>query len=83
MGVMGCSRNGCESIMCDTYINDVGYVCMGCQVEFKEYLEENISCDNESQIKESLSVFMRTRKGQYTKGEKVSVDEFFNKHTKY
>lgn len=63
MGVMSCSRDGCESIMCDTYINDVGYVCVGCQVEFKEYLEENILCDNESQIKESLSVFMRTRKG--------------------
>ena len=39
MGVMSCSRNGCDSIMCDTYIDSVGYICRYCQDEFKSYLK--------------------------------------------
>lgn len=35
---MYCSRRNCNSIiMCDTYIDSVGYVCTDCQVEFEEY----------------------------------------------
>lgn len=42
MGVMSCSRKKCENIMCQTYIDDVGYICYECTVEFKEYLEKKI-----------------------------------------
>jgi len=35
MGVMSCHRKCCENIMCDTYIDGIGYVCNDCQTEFK------------------------------------------------
>ncbi len=37
MGVMSCSRLNCSSIMCDTHIDSVGYVCPECQNEFENY----------------------------------------------
>lgn len=82
MGVKSCHRTDCESIMCDTYVNGIGYVCPECQQEFKEYVqEENIPCDTEGQIEEALRNFMETRKGQHAQGKEMSVDEFFNQHT--
>ena len=33
MGVMGCNRNGCESIMCDRYNSNFGYICGDCFAE--------------------------------------------------
>lgn len=33
MGVMSCSRYGCESIMCDLYSSDYGYICYDCYQE--------------------------------------------------
>jgi len=82
MGVMSCSRPECDSIMCDTYVNGIGYVCRECQNEFKEYVqEESIPCDTEGQIKEALRIFMETRKGQHAQGKEMSVDEFFNQYT--
>lgn len=30
MGVKGCLRNGCESIMCDRYSHKHGYICPEC-----------------------------------------------------
>ena len=40
MGVMSCSRKECENIMCDVYVEDVGYMCHECESEFKMYLEK-------------------------------------------
>ena len=83
MGVKSCHRPGCESIMCDTYIHSVGYVCSGCQSEFKEYAaEKDLDISTEGQIKFALKLFMNTEKGSYDKGKEISIDEFFNQHTK-
>ena len=38
MGVKSCSRKNCENIMCDTYIDNIGYICDECQKEFIDYL---------------------------------------------
>lgn len=35
MGVKACSKNRCENIMCDNYINDVGYICDSCIEDLK------------------------------------------------
>lgn len=35
MGVMGCNRNGCSSIMCDHVINGSHYLCDECLLEFR------------------------------------------------
>lgn len=82
MGVMSCSRNDCEEIMCDTYIEDVGYVCSECQFKFKQLLEKEDKNEGVLTRKEmaiAFSDFMKTSKhfdsddDDYT----ISVDEFF------
>jgi len=83
MGVMSCYRNNCENIMCDIYVNGIGYVCYECQSEFKEYLASNgIVVETEGEIKRELQKFMESEKDAYTKGKNMSVDEFFNEYRK-
>lgn len=36
MGVMSCSRNDCESIMCDLSSREHGYICYECFQELKD-----------------------------------------------
>lgn len=35
MGVLACNRTGCESIMCDYYSNEYGYICSECLNELR------------------------------------------------
>jgi hypothetical protein len=69
--------------MCDTYIGGIGYICYDCQSEFKEYLnfigKDNLS---ESDIKICLKEFIDSDKDKYSKGNEITVDDFFNKNTK-
>ncbi len=86
MGVMSCHRNGCESIMCDTYIYDVGYICVDCQKEFKQnmirkiiYSEEILLCH--------IVAFMETEKeslpkNPYSDLKPMDIDNFFLKNTR-
>ena len=83
MGVMACSRKDCDSIMCDTYVQSVGYVCSNCQSEFKNYLQKNsLDPTTEGQIKKELEKFMTTSKDLYVDGEVITVDDFFTKQTR-
>lgn len=83
MGVMSCSRNDCERIMCDTYVDGVGYVCDECQSEFKQYLEkEKIVVETERQIESELKDFMTVKKDTYTDSKEMSVEDFFSSHTR-
>lgn len=41
MGVKSCSISDCESIMCDTYVDGVGYICTDCQERFIEWSWNN------------------------------------------
>jgi hypothetical protein len=36
MGVMASSREGCSRIMCEKYIDDIGYLCSDCIEDFKK-----------------------------------------------
>lgn len=77
-----CSRTACDQIMCDTYVNGIGYVCNDCQNEFKEYLDkEGIKATTEGEIHRALKVFMETRKEVHTQGKKMDVNEFFKLYT--
>lgn len=83
MGVMSCHRIGCESIMCDTYVNSVGYICNECQREFKDYVEsEGLDASTEGKIERTLKGFMNTDKDSFTEGKEISIEEFFEKHTR-
>jgi len=82
---MSCSRRNCESIMCDTYVDGIGYVCRDCQDEFKGYLAQHqIDPRTSGDIQDSLKEFMRTyKKGEYEeRNREITVDAFFNEHTR-
>lgn len=80
---MTCYRLHCNNIMCDTYIDDIGYICNDCQEEFKEYLQsEGIEAKTEGQITRALKDFMATYKRNYSKGNTISVDDFFKSNTR-
>ena len=82
MGVMECYRKKCTQIMCDTYIDDIGYICHECQDEFKLYLQSRgIEPKNEREIKTHLEIFMKENKGMFDEKE-ISVDDFFKEHSK-
>lgn len=81
MGVMSCHRNDCESIMCDTYVDGIGYVCYECEKEFKYYLiSKSKNPQSEIKIKKNLKKFMQTVKGTYTIGTEIDVTGFFNSY---
>lgn len=83
MGVMSCHRPSCSSIMCDTYVDGIGYVCRECQSEFKEYLEQNgIVVKTEGEIYRALKMFMGTEKDSHKQGVEMTVGEFFSSHSR-
>jgi hypothetical protein len=76
MGVMSCVRNGCDNIMCDTYIDNIGYVCYDCQKEFKkEY--DNDSEYSFNQIHYALERFVLTEKKD-TNFRNGTISDFFD-----
>lgn len=78
MGVMSCNRPKCESIMCDTYIDSVGYICYECENEFKENIEKMEDKPNtEYSILRELKKFMDTEKNTFTEGNGMDVNQFF------
>ena len=83
MGVMSCYRTNCDNIMCDTYVQGVGYICSDCQSEFKEYLISKGKTEiSEFEIKKELKIFLETDKDDFnTSGDKIDVDDFFNSYT--
>ncbi len=82
MGVMTCSRERCHSIMCDTYVNGIGYVCADCQEEFKRYVfKERISADTEREIEIALKQFMNHEKDSFINYFEPGLNYFFEKYT--
>jgi hypothetical protein len=84
MGVMSCHRKGCNNIMCDTYIPQIGYVCRECQEEFKILLQtRGFNNPTEDDIYMELVSFMEKEKlFNYSYDQDESIDNFFNKHTR-
>lgn len=83
MGVMNCSRVGCSNIMCDTYVDDVGYVCYECTSEFKKYLSFKNSTElTEREFHAEFKIFMKSRKDSFDNNDKINVDDFFEKYTR-
>ena len=54
MGVLQCSRNGCENVMCDRYSPMYGYICEEC---FKELLSSGAPL-----TQESITIFLSIHK---------------------
>ena len=59
MGVLACSRNGCDYILCENYSDEYGYLCDDC-------LEELIS----SGVRTDIETFLNSKKpDQYVAGQ--------------
>ena len=69
MGVMACDRKGCDSIMCDKYSTEFGYICYSCLKELK-----GIQSNKELKF-EDIHRFMDTPKFY---NNIVDLDEIFN-----
>ena len=80
MGVMSCNREGCNNIMCDTYIEGIGYICFDCQAEFKQSLPNTIMLVDIRIIELLLKRFMHTEKGTYCDNDTI-INEYFKSKT--
>lgn len=79
MGVMSCSRASCENIMCDTYVEKIGYICWECKEEFKTFFDADSYVNlTEGKILTELEKFMKHPK---TSSETTTINEFFDKRT--
>lgn len=82
MGVMSCNRKGCKSTMCDTYIDDVGYICHKCQEEFKKILMDNTDNNpefTEKEFIEELKPFMNYDVNEFSDEGYVDFNTVFDK----
>lgn len=76
MGVMGCSRNGCAHILCESYIEDFGYICESCKREYVEFVRNRHGelCDmSRGEFHKLLKEFNETKPGDE---EKISIYRF-------
>jgi len=81
MGVLSCSRNGCENIMCDTYVNGVGYICYECKNEFVVYCRR-YDMSSDALIIASLMYFMNMESDRLLcLGNDELIDDFFNRYS--
>ena len=70
---MPCSRNGCDNILCDTYINNHGYICNNC---LSELIQLNSGKQHtKSEWDEVISNFMKTNQKKEDKTI-LSLDDF-------
>lgn len=68
MGVMECSRKGCDNILCDRYSTTYGYICQEC---FGELTELGINADIEAFMASS-----KRRQKVFESAEERFNDEF-------
>lgn len=81
MGVMECNRTGCDNIMCDTYVEGIGYICGECQEGFKRFVLNDI-VGNDSDIEYYLRIFMHTYKNSFMGYSAEKIDEYFKQRTR-
>lgn len=66
MGVMACSRKGCENIMCNHYNREYGYICWECLKELEHV------CGIHGLRADVIDEFMRTpKRGAIAPGDNV------------
>ncbi len=77
MSSLNCSRLGCSSIWCNTYVIPKGWICNNCKDEFKEYLEQSGLDTKIFWLRsEHLRDFMETKKLTYSEIKQLGVDEY-------
>lgn len=73
MGVLACSRYGCENIMCDLLVEG-NYVCNECAAEFR--VSVNDKAMPLEQLREAFKLFMASEKPKHSADRVTTVDDF-------
>jgi len=82
MSVLACSKVGCENVMCDTYVPEVGYVCRDCQKDFHQYMTRTDGLgSDENEIKQALVWWLSKPKETGWHPILDHVTEFFKRYT--
>ena len=82
MDVMNCSKIGCDEILCETYIPDLGYICYGCMKDFKQSVS-HIHIKSKEEMLPRFSLFMDLHKRRDREDDvlpMMSVYEFFEEY---
>ncbi|HSE99793.1 MAG TPA: hypothetical protein VLA48_02765 [Nitrososphaeraceae archaeon] len=79
---MGCHRRGCDDIMCNTYVDSVGYICYDCQNEFESFVAAKNKIRTEDRLFKWLEKFMKTTPNRKYGVEDagITVEDFFLKY---
>lgn len=85
MGVCECNRYTCDSICCNKWLPNFGYICDTCKSEFINKLQEAGRLEStEKYFTKKLKQFMASEPGTFTvkqkkqKPVKISINEFLN-----
>lgn len=78
MGVLSCDRLGCNNIMCDILVPEVGYMCYECVSEFKQYAK-SANPQTQGELIVLLKKFMGIRREDLDTTP-VDIDQFFEEH---
>jgi len=78
MGVMPCSRDGCDHILCDCYSAEFGYICWDCRYELIEFLKRRRPGNIRAAIREFMDGEAKHQKDEaYDEYVEKSVDLIF------
>jgi hypothetical protein len=79
MGVLACSRKGCDNIMCNYYVPSIGYICCQCKEDFKKFLYLFPPTTTQDEVVERLKLFVET-KGETKTFHLIDLEKFFEEH---
>ena len=82
MGVMPCSRECCDEIMCRRYMDGLGYICDDCFAELVEYRATWPERMSVAEIGQRISDFMRTVPGAHRLIDAAGVEAEFKRLTR-
>lgn len=82
MGVMQCSRSGCDEIMCDRLINGRNYICNTCFTELVDWKREHWP-DTMTivELTERIQNFLSTEKGSHRVLDAAEIEKEFQRIT--
>lgn len=75
MGVLQCARRDCETIMCETYVEEIGYICYECIEELKSQIRnKKLLLNSDKEIINELKNFVNiSKKGEADIEQKVKT----------
>lgn len=83
MGVMACNRSSCPNVMCDRYLNGLGYLCNDCFSELRDWRTTWPEEMTAGEVEEKIKEFFATEPGSLStkKLNREEIDAEFRRIT--